>query len=43
MQIAPQSYWPRAALCAALFLPFALAVRIAAAGNGSPDSNPEPM
>ena len=43
MQIAPQSYWPRATLCAALFLPLALAVRIAAAGNGSPDSNPEPM
>jgi hypothetical protein len=34
MQIAPQFYWPRVALCAALLLLPAVAVRIAAARNG---------
>jgi hypothetical protein len=34
MQIAPQSYWPHVALCAALLLLPAVAVRIAVAGNG---------
>src|SRR5580658_11013320 len=34
MQIAPQSYRLRAALCVALFLAFALAIRMAAAKNG---------
>jgi hypothetical protein len=34
MQIAPNSYWLRAALCAALLLPLAFAVQITAAKNG---------
>jgi hypothetical protein len=34
MQIASQSYWPRVALCAALLLLAAVAVRIATAKNG---------
>ncbi len=34
MQIAPQSYWLRATLCAVLLLLPAVAVRIAAAGHG---------
>jgi hypothetical protein len=33
MQIASKAHWPRVALCAALFLPLALVVRIAAAKN----------
>jgi len=43
MQIAPQSYWLRATLCAVLLLIPAVAVRIAAAKNGSADSNGEPV
>jgi hypothetical protein len=34
MLIAPNSYWPRLALCAAVFLPSALSIRIAAGENG---------
>ena len=46
MQIALQSKWLRAALSAALFLPLASAVRIAATEPGAPqpaDSNGEPV
>src|SRR5580658_10343210 len=41
MRITPQSYWPSATLCAALLLPLALAVRIAARENG-PDQPAKP-